>query len=150
MHCTEKTKQIFSEMKLWSLFPNFCIYVSLGDFYIYMNEEIGSKAAQFHFWKYLFKTNGTVWIMNWLAKSFHAWICACPTHWNRELHCISMFLYYLAFMLEPFKISTNVSLKKFCVENCLSLLFEFFTLNFVYLIYISKTKSQRANASHVN
>ena len=34
MHCTENSKQIFPEMKLHSLVPNFYIYVSVSDCYI--------------------------------------------------------------------------------------------------------------------
>jgi hypothetical protein len=34
MHCTESSKQIFPEMKLRSLVPNFYIHVSVSDFYI--------------------------------------------------------------------------------------------------------------------
>jgi hypothetical protein len=34
LHCTENTKQIFPEMKLRGLVPNFCIHVSVSDLYI--------------------------------------------------------------------------------------------------------------------
>jgi hypothetical protein len=33
MHCTENSKQIFPEMKLRGLVPNFCIHVSVSDLY---------------------------------------------------------------------------------------------------------------------
>ncbi len=33
MHCTENSKQIFLEIKLRGLVPNFCIHVSVSDFY---------------------------------------------------------------------------------------------------------------------
>jgi hypothetical protein len=33
-HCADYSKQIFPEMKLCGLIPNFCIYVSVSDFYI--------------------------------------------------------------------------------------------------------------------
>ncbi len=33
-HCTENSKQIFPEMKLLGLVPNFCIHVSVSDLYI--------------------------------------------------------------------------------------------------------------------
>ncbi len=35
MHCTENFKQIFPEMKLRGLVPNFYIHVSVSDLYIY-------------------------------------------------------------------------------------------------------------------
>ncbi len=41
MHCTENSKQIFPEMKLHGLVPNFHIHISV------------SEAAQFHFWESL-------------------------------------------------------------------------------------------------
>jgi hypothetical protein len=34
MHCTENSKQIFPEMELRGLVPNFHIFVSVADFYI--------------------------------------------------------------------------------------------------------------------
>jgi hypothetical protein len=34
MHCTENLKQIFPEMKLLDLVPNFYIHVSVSDLYI--------------------------------------------------------------------------------------------------------------------
>ncbi len=34
MHCTENLKQIFPEMKLRGLVPNFYIHVSVSDLYI--------------------------------------------------------------------------------------------------------------------
>ncbi len=71
---TENSKQIFPEMKLVGLVPNFCIHVSVSDLYIpticppilrycfcgpivgicksfsgYMDVEIGNEVAQFHF-----------------------------------------------------------------------------------------------------
>ncbi len=36
MHFTENLKQIFQEMKLYGLVPNFYIYVSVSDWYIPM------------------------------------------------------------------------------------------------------------------
>jgi hypothetical protein len=34
VHCTENSKQIFPEMELRGLVPNFCIHVSVSDLYI--------------------------------------------------------------------------------------------------------------------
>ncbi len=36
MHCTENLKQIFPEMKLRGLVPNFYVHVSVSDLYISM------------------------------------------------------------------------------------------------------------------
>jgi len=36
LHCTENLKQIFSELKLRGLVPNFYIHVSVSDLYILM------------------------------------------------------------------------------------------------------------------
>jgi hypothetical protein len=72
MHCTENSKQIFPEIKLHGIFPNFCIHLSVSDLYIpticpqtqyckidrpmdgklnithrYINVESENKAAQF-------------------------------------------------------------------------------------------------------
>jgi hypothetical protein len=57
-HYTENLKQIFPEMKLRGLVPNFYIHVSMSDLYIpkigspillQLIVEIGNEAAQFHF-----------------------------------------------------------------------------------------------------
>jgi hypothetical protein len=75
MHCTKILKQIFLDIKLRGLVPNFCMHVSVSDLYIptngppvllhcvcglivgihksitdgYMDVEIGKEGAQFHF-----------------------------------------------------------------------------------------------------
>jgi hypothetical protein len=33
MHCAENSEQIFTEMKLRGLVPNFCVHVSVSDLY---------------------------------------------------------------------------------------------------------------------
>jgi hypothetical protein len=34
VHCTKNAKQVFPEMKLLGLVPNFCFHVSVSDLYI--------------------------------------------------------------------------------------------------------------------
>jgi hypothetical protein len=44
-HCTEKSEQIFPDMKLRGLVPNAYIHVSLSDLYVYSHDQSGNFAA---------------------------------------------------------------------------------------------------------
>jgi hypothetical protein len=47
LYCTENLKQIFPEMNLRGLVPNYYEYIHVYVSDIYMNAEIGNEAAQF-------------------------------------------------------------------------------------------------------
>jgi hypothetical protein len=48
-HCTVSFKQIFPEMKLRGLAPNFFIHVYIKIAQRYINAEIRKEASKFHF-----------------------------------------------------------------------------------------------------
>jgi hypothetical protein len=118
-HCKENPIYVLPEKKLRGLSPNFHIHVSvLSDLYIprihppiscrrigrplveilyinahrNMNEGYGSKAAQFHFWKYLLRIFGILSLQCIMAFSASTLGYSCGGIWVHTLQSVERLL----------------------------------------------------------